>query len=67
MKRWKPKGEEKVWYLYLPTNNSKIQIWCCYAKFIPDFYKSKFPLGYYKTKREAQAMIKQINKLVWGK
>jgi hypothetical protein len=60
MKNWKPKKDEQVWYIhndYGPLDQS----WCHYDK-VSCVYLEE--LGLYKTRKEAQTMIKKIKAFV---
>lgn len=68
MKRWKPKTNDKFW-IVVDTGPNELGLLLesddceSYYKFNKDVY----PLGYFRTKKEAQAQIKKIYALFWGK
>lgn len=68
-KRWKPKIEESFWTIRFSLCIGMLNSFCVRPGIDQITYKSQnnvsdFPLGCYRTKREAQTAIKKLKKFI---
>jgi hypothetical protein len=64
MKKWEPVDNDVFYHILYDDDGNLVACERWYWPAVHD--KMKFPLGLYRTKKEAQTIIKKIKKLVWG-